>query len=268
MKKALQILNILSVLIAIWTSYYVNAQEDGSSMKDISGKYDNLLTPAGYAFSIWGLVYLGLILFSVFQLADFFTKKVNTDFVKEIGGWFILANLANAAWVIAFTNDHVGLSMIIMCLIFFALLKIVLNLNLERWDAPFITIAMIWWPVSLYFGWINVALIANASAYLTSLGWDGSPLSEDIWAYIVLTIAAIVFITMIWKRNMREYATVGVWGIAAIGVKNLNVNSGVAYFAFSVAAVIVLNTAAHGYKNKDMGPIRRFRPIKNNGETA
>jgi hypothetical protein len=171
LKRTFQILNLLSVLLAIWVSYYVNANAIGHSMKEMSGKYFNLLTPAGYAFGIWGLVYLALIAFSIYQLSDVYNKSINTDFVNQIGGWFITANLANAAWVVAFINDQIGLSMLIMIVIFIALLKIIINLNMEKWDAEFPVIALIWWPFSLYFGWINVAIIANASAYFTYLGF-------------------------------------------------------------------------------------------------
>jgi hypothetical protein len=242
-------------------SYYVNANAIGHSMKEMSGKYFNLLTPAGYAFGIWGLVYLALIAFSIYQLSDVYNKSINTDFVNQIGGWFITANLANAAWVVAFINDQIGLSMLIMIVIFIALLKIIINLNMEKWDAEFPVIALIWWPFSLYFGWINVAIIANASAYFTYLGWNGSPLSASTWAFIILTVAALIFISMIWTRNMREYATVGIWGIVAIGVNNLHKNDAVAYYCFALAVLIFLNTAAHGYKNRALGPIRKWRPI-------
>jgi hypothetical protein len=261
LKKAIQVLNLISVLVAIYVAYYVNAKMDGSSMKDISDKYDNLLTPAGYAFGIWGLIYLSLIAFSIFQLLDVFKKDINTEFVDKIGGWFIVANLASAAWVISFTNDQIGISMVIMCIIFLSLLKIVINLNMEKWDAPFSIIALIWWPFSLYFGWITVALVANASAYLTYLGWSGSPLTPALWAYIILLIATVIFILMIWKRNMREYATVGIWGIVAIGINNLEKNESIAYYAFVMSVIIFINTALHGYQNRAMGPIRKWRPV-------
>ena len=260
MKRFLQFANLATLLFTIWVNYYTNTQQVGVSMKAISDQYLNLFTPAGYAFSIWGVIYVALLAFSVYQLLDVFTPKVNNDFVLKIGGWFILANLANAAWVVAFINNHVGLSVLIMAVLFAALLKIVLNLNMERWDAPFVTIAFIWWPVSAYFGWINVAAMANVSAWLTSLGWTGAPFSPTFWAVTMLLIATLIFITMIWKRNMREYATAAVWGIVAIGVKNANSNDIVAYTAYAVAVVIIINTMVHGYQNRALGPIRRFRP--------
>jgi hypothetical protein len=261
MKKALQILNVLTLLFTIGVNYFFNSgQYIAASMKSISSKYDNLLTPAGYAFSIWGLIYIALICFAIYQARSLFSPKVEDDFINKIGIWFILANICNACWVMAFTNDHIGLSLLIMLILFIALLKIILNLNMEKWDAPFITIAAIWWPFSLYFGWINVALIANVSIYLVSIGYTGSPIGPDAWATIVLLVSLAVFLTMIWTRNMREYATAGAWGIIAIGVKDWESNTLVAYVSIFVAVITLLNVMIHGYKNRAYVPIRSLRP--------
>jgi len=258
MKRILQILNLITLFFAIGASYLVNGQQNGRpSISEISARYDNLLTPAGYAFGIWGLIYIGLLIFAFYQLWDIFRKNINTDFVLQIGWWFIIANLANAAWVVAFTNDQIGLSVLLMLIIFFALFKIVFNINMERWDAPVPIIAFIWWPISLYFGWINVALISNISAYLTSLGWDGAPLNETLWAIIILLLASVVFIAMVWTRNMREYANVGVWGIVAIAVKNWENEPAVAWVALAVSVVIFINAGIHGYKNRGTAPFAR-----------
>ena len=259
--KVLQILNLLTVLLAVWAGYYVNSGANGTAdMKTMSDKYANLLTPAGYAFSIWGLVYLGLFIFAIYQASGFFSKKGNSDVAAKTGIWFILANLCNAAWVFAFSYDQIGLTVLIMTILFISLLRIVQIHNMERWDAQFWTIALLWWPVSLYFGWINVAIIANIACYLTALGWTGAPFNPEVLAIMILIVATTIFITIIWKRNMREYATVGVWGIVAIGINNLESHPTVAWAGFMLAAIIFVNTGVHGYKNRALGPIRRFRP--------
>lgn len=261
MKRILQLSNAVSLLFALVASYLVNGQQNGkASISEISARYDTLLTPAGYAFGIWGLVYIGLIIFTVYQMLDLFGKNIKTDFVLKIGWWFTLANLANGAWVYAFTNDQIAVSVILMLVIFFSLLKIVLNINMERWDAPVPVIAFIWWPVSLYFGWINVALMVNVAAYFKSIGWQGGPLTEQLWAIVLLLLASLIFISMVWTRNMREYANVGVWGIVAIGVKNWENEPAVAWVALAVALVIFINASIHGYKNRGTAPFSRTVP--------
>ncbi|RZK68834.1 MAG: tryptophan-rich sensory protein, partial [Pedobacter sp.] len=185
--KILQILNLITIILAVWAGYYVNSGANGmTDMKTMSDRYENLLTPAGYAFSIWGLIYLGLVIFGIYQASGLFSKKGNSDVAAKTGIWFIVANLCNAAWVFAFSYEQIGLTVLIMIVIFIALLRIVQIHNLERWDAEFKTIAFLWWPISLYFGWINVALIANIACYLTSLGWTGAPFNPEVLASGVL----------------------------------------------------------------------------------
>lgn len=264
MKRVLQYLNMLSLIIAVFVNYYINAKKAGTpSISEISSRYTTILTPAGYAFGIWGLIYIALFIFAVYQLLDIFNKRIDNSFVNDIGWWFIIANLANATWVIAFTHDQIGLSVVIMLIIFFSLLKIIFKTNMERWDAPVSIIGFLWWPVSLYFGWINVAIIANIAAWLTASGWTGAPLNPTLWAILVLLVAGSVFIALIWKRSMRESASVGVWGIIAIAVKNWQDNPAVAYTALAVALIIFINTAIHGYQNRATAPFaRRIKQIE------
>lgn len=251
MKKTLQILNLLTFIAAVAINYFYNTGSNApNTVGEISDKYENLLTPAGYAFSIWGLIYLMLAMFAIFQARSLFSSKYNDNFVLDIGPWFILSNIVNAGWIVAFTNDMIGLSVILMLVFFVSLLKIVVNLNMERWYAPKSTIFFIWWPFSFYFGWLNVALIANLSVYFRSIGWDGAPLSESFWAVLVLIIAGAVFTSMVWSRNMREYAAAGSWGIVAIGVNNWGASPVVAYTALGVAAIVVLNVLINGFKKQ------------------
>jgi hypothetical protein len=251
MKKTLQILNLITFIAAVAVNYLYNTGSNApNTVGEISDKYENLLTPAGYAFSIWGLIYLMLALFAIFQARSLFSSKINDLFLLQIGPWFILSNIVNAGWIVAFTNDLIGLSVLLMLVFFASLLKIVVNLNMDRWHAPKSLIFFIWWPFSVYFGWLNVALIANLSVYFRSLGWDGAPLSQSFWAVLVLAIAGAVFTSMIWSRNMREYAVAGSWGIVAIAVNNWGANPVVAYTALGVAAIVVLNVFIHGFKKQ------------------
>src|SRR5690606_23994053 len=101
-----------------------------------------------------------------------------------------------------------------------SLIRIILKTNMERWDAPVKIIAFTWWPICLYSGWITVALIANVSAYLTKIGWDGMGLSEVTWTIILIAVTVAINLLMIARRNMREFALVGVWGLVALYVRH------------------------------------------------
>lgn len=255
MKKTLQSLNLLSLILTIAVNYLVNSKYFGNpAIGEISAKYEHLLTPAGYAFSIWGLIYLGLLAFGIYQIRDWFSKKADTSFVLQIGWSFIFANLFNAAWVVAFVQDMPGLSVILILALFLSLLRIVLRTNMERWDAPPQIIFFIWWPFSLYFGWVSVAVIVNIAAWLVSTGWSGTPLEPEIWAIGLLVIATAIFILMIWRRNMREYASAAAWGIIGIAVKNWEVNPAVAWTALLCTLIILFNAGLHGYQNRATAP--------------
>ncbi len=255
MKKTWAILNLLSVLFVIAVNYVSQALRlNDTTIGEISKKYDNLFTPADYAFAIWGLIFLGLLAFAIFQVKRAFFSEKQSPFIEQVGYWFALANLLNATWVFAFVFDYTGLSVLIMLGILFSLIKIILNTNMERWDAPIEILAFVWWPICLYSGWIAVATIANISAYLTKVGWDGFGLGEQEWTIIMIAIATLLNILMIWKRNMREFAAVGIWALFAIFVRHREAIDPLAYTALAGSIILLVIAAIHGYRNRKTNP--------------
>lgn len=255
MKKNLALLNLSSVVFVIVVNYISQALRlNDTTIGEISQKYDNLFTPADYAFAIWGLIFLGLLAFAVFQVRRAFFSNKESPFIEQVGYWFAFANLLNAAWVFAFVYDYIGWSVLIMLGILFSLIKIILNTNMERWDAPIEILAFVWWPICLYGGWIAVATIANISAYLTKIGWDGFGLGDQEWTIIMITVATLVNILIIWKRNMREFAAVGIWALVAIFVRHRNSIDSLANMALACAIIIFIIAAIHGYLNRKTNP--------------
>ena len=127
-KKKLALLNLFSVILVIG----VNAASqilrfNDTTNGEVSYKYFNLFTPADYAFAIWGVIFLGLIAYSVFQVRRAFFSHKNSDFIEQTGYWFALANFLTTAWVFAFTYEYIGLSVLIMIGILVSLLKVVIN---------------------------------------------------------------------------------------------------------------------------------------------
>ncbi len=129
---------------------------------------------------------------------------------------------------------------------------------MERWDAPFSIIAFAWWPICLYAGWISVATIANVSAYLAKINWSGGFFTEVQWAIMMIIIAAVLNLLMIYKRNMREFAAVGVWALAAIFVRHQTNYHSIAYTALVSAAVILLYIIYHGFLNRKTNPVKKL----------
>ena len=260
MKKTLAVLNLLSVVAVIVINYISQIIEfNGTTIGEMSRRYDNLFTPAGYAFSIWGIIFLLLLAYGVYQVKIAYTGKDSSNFILRTGPWFLLANVFNCTWVIVFAYDYTGLSVLIMLGILFSLIKIILNTDMERWDAPIGIIAFLWWPICIYSGWIAVATIANIAAYLSKIGWEGGPFSETAWTLIMIIVATLVNLLMIYKRNMREFGIVGIWALIAIFMRHQEAYFAIAYTALACSALLFMAIAVHGYQNRDTNPFLKFK---------
>jgi hypothetical protein len=129
---------------------------------------------------------------------------------------------------------------------------------MERKDAPLKIIAFAWWPICLYAGWIAVASIANVAAYLSKIGWDGWVFNESQWSVIMIGIAVILNSLMIYKRNMREFALVGVWALIAIYVRHTSGNQLIANAAIGGAILLFVYISYHGYVNRKTNPFYKL----------
>ncbi|MFD2563859.1 tryptophan-rich sensory protein [Aquimarina rubra] len=257
MKKTLSILNLISVIFLIGINYIAEAVRfNDTTVGELSRKYDNLFTPSGYAFAIWILIFLGLILYGIYQIRNTFFKPEKADHISQTGYWFLIANLLTSSWVIVFTYEYIGLSTIIMLGILFCLSKVVINTKMELWDAPTDIIAFTWWPICLYIGWISVATIANVTIYLTKINWQGFGLDDVTWTVIMVVVAVLLNLFMIVKRNMREFAMVGAWALFAIYVRHNGDYDSIAYTALSGAIILVLAAGIHGFLNRASNPVK------------
>lgn len=251
MKKTLQIANIIAFVTTVFINYLSNTGAiNNTTIGKISATSKNLFTPAGYAFSIWGLIYLMLLGFVIYQSRSMFTKVRDDDFIIKTGWWFVLSCVANIMWITFWLYGFMEYSILAIFVLLFALLKIVMNNRMELWDAPISVIVFLWWPFVIYSGWITVASIANISAYLTSINWNGWGISETIWAVILILVAGTINLIVTWKHNMREFALVGAWALVAIAVANSEISQTVASTSIAVAVVLIVSSSYHAYKNR------------------
>lgn len=186
----------------------------GKQTGDVSNSYPNLFAPAGYAFSIWGLIYILLGIYVVYQFWQDKNEKVGL-----INRLFIANGLLNAAWIFAWHYDVIWLSVIIMAGLLITLIKIadILRVNKltnkESW--------LIRLPFSVYFGWITVATIANITVFLVKVGWNRFGLSEVFWTIIILLVGAFIASWRTIKDRAVAYGLVLVWAYGAILYKHL-----------------------------------------------
>lgn len=257
MKKVLQITNGIALIGMIVVNYLsATGQINGQTVGSISDQYESLFTPAGYAFSIWSLIYLGLLAFVIYQGRSLFNRNTDDKIVNQVGWWFVATSIANILWILTWLYEFTGLSVLLMGFLLFGLLRIVLRTNMELHDAPLREIAFVWWPFSLYSGWITVALIANTSAWLTKIGWQNTGITEAGWTIAMILIAGVVNLAVTWTRNMREFALVGAWGLIAIAVSNWGDMQIIANTALAVSVLLIISSGMHAFRNRKSFPLR------------
>jgi hypothetical protein len=247
MKNSLFILNVVALISTIVVNYLSNTGIfNGETMSSISARYENLFTPAGYAFSIWGLIYFGLIAF-------FFVERKNeNNLITRMGWWFLASCLANMSWVIAWLYNYTGLSVLIMIALLFCLLQIILHLGIGEEPVSMKKRIFTWWPFSIYAGWVTVALIANVAAWLTKINWNGLGVSNTTWAVIMICIAGAINMLITWKKNIPAFALTGCWALIAIAVSNWNHTGIVKLTALVVAAILMMSILIHHFKGRKL----------------
>ncbi len=255
----LLVLNSLTFLVVLFLNYLTGTGAlNNSSVGEISDRYFNLFTPAGYAFAIWGVIYLFLFAFVSYQWYAWL-KKRDDEYINATGIWFIISNLANGMWIIAWTGDRIGLSFLLILILLLSLVNLMFRLRLEIWDAPLRIIAFVWWPICIYLGWIIVATLANFASWSVSLNPGGSFALQEGWVVVMIVFTAIVYSLLIYFRNMREAAVVGVWALVAIAVNHWQEAKIVAYAALIASALLLIYSGVQASTNKETLPHKKFR---------
>lgn len=232
-----QILNILGLIFALVINYLATSLPlNGISTGDISDAIPALFTPAGYVFAIWGIIYLALIGFTVYQALP---SQKNNPRLQKISYWFFLSSLLNGIWIFLWHYGQVALSVLVMLGLLYSLLMVYTRSEigilrprrLEAWalDIPF----------GIYLGWISVATIANISALGVVSGWNGFGLSPVFWTVAVILVGVVLAFAMIIRRKEIAYPLVLVWAFAGIYSVRQDVPA-VGFTAAGAAGVIFL----------------------------
>lgn len=190
---------------------------NGQNTGEISDRFDVFFVPAGYVFSIWGLIYIALVAFAIYQ---FLPSQKENPRLQKIGGWFVLGSLGNIAWIFLWHYEIFPLTLLAMLILLVSLLVIYLKLEIgkspvspgEKW---FVRV-----PFSIYLGWITVATIANVTSLLDFLNWGGWGIQPALWAVIMLVVAALVASAVSLTRGDIAYMLVIIWALAGIAVKH------------------------------------------------
>jgi len=210
---------------------------------DVSNLNPTLITPAGYVFAIWGIIYILLGVFVVFQALP---SEKGKDYQSKISWLFILSSLLNIAWLFLWQNEILSLSVVVMFLLLASLIAIYLRLKIGKSTVPLRQKLAVQLPFSVYLGWITIASIANVAAFLVAANWDGFGLSQETWAIMIIIVALLITLAVITTRKDVAYSLVVIWaltGIAASQTAHPNIvttaETAIAIAAAALVAVIL-----------------------------
>jgi hypothetical protein len=225
MKK--DILRQITVILTVLATIVVNALANilpinGQNTGQISDRFQVYFVPAGYVFSIWGLIYLGLIAFAIFQALP--SQRQNPR-LRSTGWWISLGGLANVVWIFLWHYERFPLTLVAMLLLLATLIITYLRLGIGRVKVSPAERYTTHLTFSIYLGWITVATVANVTSLLDYLKWDGFGISPVVWMGIVLAAVFIIAGIMNFTRRDVAYTAVILWALAGIAVKFENISA-------------------------------------------
>jgi hypothetical protein len=232
-----QVITIVVTLLTITVNVLANTLPlNGLDTGEISDRFDIYFVPAGYVFSIWGLIYLGLIAFTVYQALP---AQRENPLLKKIYPAYWIGSLANIVWLFFWHYEVFSLTLFAMLTLLGSLIYIYLQISKEdetldrnqKWAVKL--------PFSIYLGWISVATIANVTQVLYYFEWSGWGIAAEIWAVIMLAIATVLGFVMLLRENDVAYVLVLIW--AFIGINNSQADTAlVANTALLVSIILIL----------------------------
>lgn len=227
----LRYLNLLLFAAMIFMNYLANALPlNNKTTGQLSDSYPNLFVPAGITFSIWGVIYLLLAAWCVFQ----FTTK-GKAVAAGIGWLFAISCLLNGLWIVAWHYEKLPLSLLIMAGLLITL--ILIGINIKGLSSGLTKAAF-----GIYLGWICIATIANVTALLVSLNRGGFGLSDQTWTIIMISVGALVVAAAILRLENPFIGFAVVWAFAGIILKRSDDYRAIVFAAAITIILVALVT--------------------------
>ena len=229
------VLNVVLFFSVIGVNYLANILPiNGVTQREISADYQIYMTPAGYVFSIWGFIYLGL---SFFIVAQALPRWVDDTRIRSLDLPFAVSCICNMTWLVVWHHRNVGLSVLLMLGLLGSLIWIYRRLD----EGRLLTEKSGWFveqTFSAYLGWVSLATILNVAIWLYSLGWRGGPISPQGWTAVMLGVALTLYLYLGLSR--RDYVVLGVLSWASLGIWVKHQEDSVVAIASLVVCTIAL----------------------------
>ena len=216
-----QVINLFAIVAAFGTNVAANlAPIKGLSIGEISNTIfkEVLIIPASYAFAIWGVIYLGLFSFAIYQALP---PQRQNPLLRQVGYFLVVSSVAQIIWVFCFLSRWFLLSLVAMLVILIPLMIIVHRLGMGKNKIFQLDKWLIKIPLSIYLSWISIATIVNAASVLSYRGWNGWGISPPIWTVGVLILAGVLALWMGTVRANIAFALVYLWALVAIALRHL-----------------------------------------------
>jgi hypothetical protein len=218
--RSLVIFNFLALLVHIGMSVVTQFKLiNNKDVAQVSDAYMTLITPSGITFAIWGVIYILLLAFTLYHVIRSFTSLAGSEAnhrVVQIGPWFIINSLATSAWLYVWVSDNITGALALILLQLFSLIVIHARLGIHDVRHSAADKIFTQAPLSVYFGWISIATIANTAAYLVSIKWTGYGVAPAIWAQIIISVAVFIGVLLVLGRKNILYGLVVCWALYGI----------------------------------------------------
>lgn len=236
----LKIIVVITFLVMIVANLFGMMKPFGmKSIKEISASYPNLLTPVDRTFAIWGVIYLLLLGFVIYQLGIFGKNrhKNEKELLHQARILFVATGLLNAAWITAWLSDYMALSVMIIWVMLIALQILGRTIRKEYLNGReklFIRL-----PFSLYYGWITLAAILNTVTLLVSIQWNVWGLSDSVWFVLLMIIITGVGMHRTLKNKDITYCLALLWGLIGILEVHISANGWNKEYPTAIFSVMV-----------------------------
>jgi hypothetical protein len=215
-----QVVTLAAVVIAFIVNVLSNLNPlNGLTIGGISNTLfkDVLIIPANYAFAIWGLIYLGLFAFAIYQVLP--SQRENPN-LRKTGYLLTIASVAQSIWVYLFLSRFFVASVVAMLLILIPLIVMYVRLGIGTTPATRAEKWFLRYPIGIYLGWISVATIVNIASALYINNWNAFGISAEFWTALMVIIATFIANTALVKHQDITYSGVTVWALIAIAIKH------------------------------------------------
>jgi hypothetical protein len=234
-----QIITILTTIITITVNALASILPlNGQDTGQISDRFNILFVPDGYVFAIWGIIYLGLLFYTIYQALP--TQRDNRT-LNAIAPLYWLGSLANSIWIFLWHYEFFLITPIAMITLLVSLILIYTHISKSRAGFNTAQKGFVLLPFSIYLGWISVATVANITQVLFYINWGGWGISAEAWAVIMLGVATLLGVLMHWREKDIAYGLVLIWAFIGIAVKQADF-AFVATTAWVTAAILMLST--------------------------